>query len=307
MPGVLEGFATIAIVIGVGTLLAHTGLLDAHAQRTLSKLAFYVASPALLFSVLFEAHPAEVFSAPLLTQVCAVAVTATIAVLGERLVWRRDLAGTTMGTLSASYANAMNIGLPLTVYVLGEGTAVVPLLLFQLLLYQPLGLALMDRATAPRRLSLGQGLLVPLRNPLIAASALGVALSAFDVRLPNVVAGPIDLLAGMAVPAMLLAYGISLRLGPRPGAAGALAETAFLATLKLVVQPLVAYVAARWVFALTGPDLLAAVVVAALPTAQNVFVFAVRYDRSVPLVRDVVLATTVLCVPVVVGAAALLG
>lgn len=307
MLGVLEGFATIGVIIGVGALVAHVGLLDAHAQRMLSKLAFYVASPALLFSVLFEAHPAEVFSAPLLTQLCAVAVTATLAVLGERLIWRRDLAGTTMGTLSATYANAMNMGLPITVYVLGEGTAVVPLLLFQLLLYQPLGLALMDRATAPRRLTLGQGLLMPLRNPIIAASALGLVLSASGVRLPTVVAAPVDLLAGMAIPAMLLAYGISLRLGPRPGAGGGRGETAFLTALKLVVQPLVAYVAARWGFGMAGHALLAAVVVAALPTAQNVFVFAVRYDRSVPLVRDVVLATSVLCVPVVVVAAAVLG
>ena len=45
----------------------------------------------------------------------------------------------------------------------------------------------------------------------------------------------------------------------------------------------------------------------ALPTAQNVFVYASSYDRGTLMVRDVVLLSTVLSVPVLVGIAVLLG
>ncbi len=45
----------------------------------------------------------------------------------------------------------------------------------------------------------------------------------------------------------------------------------------------------------------------ALPTAQNVFVFASAYDRGTSLARDVILLSTVLSVPVLVGIAVLLG
>ena len=57
---------------------------------------------------------------------------------------------------------------------------------------------------------------------------------------------------------------------------------------------------------LTGEALLAAVVIAGLPTAQNVFTYAVRYDRGVVLARESVLVTTILSVPVVLVAAAVL-
>jgi predicted permease len=46
-------------------------------------------------------------------------------------------------------------------------------------------------------------------------------------------------------------------------------------------------------FGLTGHDLFAVVVMAALPTAQNVFVAASRYRAAENLARDTVLVTTV--------------
>ena len=49
-------------------------------------------------------------------------------------------------------------------------------------------------------------------------SLLGLLLSVSGLPLPDVIRDPLGLVGGMAVPAMLLAYGVSLRLGPRPGA-----------------------------------------------------------------------------------------
>ncbi len=50
--GVLAGFATIGILIGLGFLLASLRILDATAQGVLTRTAFYVASPALMITVL---------------------------------------------------------------------------------------------------------------------------------------------------------------------------------------------------------------------------------------------------------------
>ena len=51
MEGVLEGFLTIGSVIGLGALLAHLGVLDDQARVVLSRLSFFVASPALMVTV----------------------------------------------------------------------------------------------------------------------------------------------------------------------------------------------------------------------------------------------------------------
>ena len=73
---------------------------------------------------------------------------------------------------------------------------------------------------------------------------------------------------------------------------------ALLATgLKLVLHPLVAWATGAFLFRLTGPELFAVVVMAALPTAQNVFVTASRYERGVVLAKDTVLLTTIAAIP----------
>jgi malonate transporter len=57
---------------------------------------------------------------------------------------------------------------------------------------------------------------------------------------------------------------------------------------------------------LTGPTLLAAVLISGLPTAQNVFVFATHYRVAQSLARDaVVLSTVVAAVSLALIAAAL--
>ena len=110
----------------------------------------------------------------------------------------------------------------------------------------------------------------------------------------------------MAVPAMLLAYGVSLRLGPRPGAGEPVTQIGVIVALKLVVQPLTAGLVGHYVIGLSGLDLFAVTVIAALPTAQNVFTVAVRYQRGEILARDAIFISTLLSVPALIIIAALL-
>ncbi len=312
MQGVLAGFATIGMVIGVGFLLAQLRILDASSQRVLARLAFYVASPALMITVLGDTDVHRLFSANLIASIGGVAVSAGIYLLAARLVWRRTASDTVIGTFSAAYVNAGNLGLPIAAYALGDASLIAPMLLTQLLILQPLGLAVLDSTVNPsdpgesRGARLRRRVSRPLRNPLMIGSLLGALISVFGLRLPELVRDPLELVGGMAVPAMLIAYGVSLRLGPRPGAGEPAIQIATITVLKLVVQPAAAFAIAKLALGLTGLELLAVVVVAALPTAQNVFNHAVRYDRGVILARDSIFVTTLLSVPVLLVIAALL-
>ena len=73
------------------------------------------------------------------------------------------------------------------------------------------------------------------------------------------------------------------------------------------MQPLAAYLLARYVLGLQSVELLAVTVVAALPTAQNVFTFAVRYGQAEVLARDAIFVSTLGSVPVLLLIAGLLG
>lgn len=306
MGGVLSGFATIGAVIALGAFLAQVRVLDLNAQTLLSRLAFFVASPALLLIVLSEADVSQVLSRNLTATSVGVVVTVTTYVVCARWVFSRDLADTVIGLLSAAYVNAGNLGLPIAAYVLGDVALVAPTLLMQMLVFQPLALAVLDTAVAPERLSPWRLLARPLKTPLTVASMIGLALSVTGLTIPQPIHDPLELVGGMAVPAMLLAYGVSLRLGPKPGADATPTELALITALKLVVQPVVAWAVAGFILGLEGDALLAVTVLSALPTAQNIFVHATRYDRGVVLARDSIFLTTVLSVPAMFVIVALL-
>jgi malonate transporter and related proteins len=245
------------------------------------------------------------FSANLIASLGSVAVVATTAVVLARLLWKREAGDTVIAAFSAAYVNAANLGLPIAAYALGDAALVAPMLLAQLVILQPSGLAVLDAityvpdpGTSARRLLLIR-LSQPFRNPLAVGSLIGLLLALTGIKLPVIINAPLTLVGGIAVPSMLLAYGISLRLGPLPGAGEPRIQIATLATLKLVVQPAVAYLIGAYVVGLTSHDLLAVSVIAALPTAQNIFTFALRYDRGMILARDMIFVTTVLSVPVI--------
>jgi malonate transporter len=303
--GVLEGFVTIGAVIALGVLLAQLGVLDDGARMVLSRLSFFVASPALMVTVLGRADVGAVLSGNLAASAAAVLVSSVLYVVAARLVWHRDLADTVVGTLCASYVNAGNLGLPIASYVLGDAALVAPTLLMQLLVLQPLALSFLDHATSDRRFSVARAMARPLTNPLTVGSILGLVLALTGATLPGEVRDPLELVGGMAVPSMLLAYGVSLRVGPRPGHGTSVVEIGLITVLKEVVQPVTAYVVGRFVLDLDPPALLAVTVLAALPTAQNIFVHASRYGRGVVVARDSIFLTTVLSVPVVFLIAAL--
>jgi len=308
---VLAGFATITIIIALGALLAHTRILGAESQGMLARLSFFLASPALMVTVLGRADVSQLFSANLVASLGSVVVTATVAVVLCRLVWRRTASDTVLATFCASYVNAGNLGLPIAAYVLGDASLIAPMLLAQLVVLQPLGLAVLDSTlvtadSAVRGGRLRRALSQPFRNPLMIGSLVGLLLAVTQLRLPRFVEDPLVLVGGMAVPGMLIAYGVSLRLGPRPGAGEPAVQIGTLVALKLVLQPSVAYLLGRFLVGLEGRDLLAVTVVAALPTAQNVFNFALRYGRGEILTRDAIFVSTVLSVPVLVLIAGLL-
>jgi predicted permease len=141
----------------------------------------------------------------------------------------------------------------------------------------------------------------------VVGCALGLAVAAIGWTLPPLVRQPIDLLAALAVPAALLAYGMSLHGAPRPASGDGAGQVWLAVALKTLVQPALAFTIGRWVADLDGVALLAVVLTSALPTAQNVFVYATAYDRGTRLARDVVLLSTVLSVPVLAGVAIALG
>ncbi|PWR07003.1 hypothetical protein DKT69_35830 [Micromonospora sicca] len=305
MQGVLTGFAVIITVIAVGYALGRGGVLGPEAATVLSRVAFFVATPALLFETVARADVHAVLSSALVVTVASTTAVATLFVVVAKLCWHRSVPEATIGALASSYVNAANIGIPVAVYVLGDASFVAPILMFQLVVMAPLAFAVLELTTARRRRSLVTAVTQPLTNPVTVACALGLVVSLTGWLPPEPVLRPVELVAAMAVPATLIAYGISLHGAPAPGAGDTGRDVRLAVFLKTVAQPAIAYLVARFAMGLPHPLVLACTVTAALPTAQNVFVYAIRYGRGAVLARDSVLLSTAAAVPVLVGVAVL--
>lgn len=305
MLGVFAGFAVIAAVIAAGYLVGRLRLLGEHAPFVLSRLVFFVLTPCLLFSLLAHADPAVLFSSRLAVSALAAITCFVLFTVVALLVFRRGAADTVIGALGSGYVNANNIGIPVAAYVLGDATYSAPVVLVQLLVFAPIALAILDAATSGR-VSVGRVLLQTIRNPLIVASALGTLIAVTGVELPELVFEPFRLIGAAAVPVVLIGFGMSLSRSRILEAGSGRRDVVLASTLKLIVMPFAAFVLARFVFGMTGHELFAIVVLAALPSAQNVFNYAERYDRGVVVARDTVFITTVLCVPVLLVVALLL-
>lgn len=297
MLGVLQGFALILGVIGAGTLAARFRVVEGEQRRVLNNVAFYVATPALLFFVLHDSDPGVILSPVILVTSLAALLVAGLFVLASRLWFPRDLAATTLGATCAGYVNSNNLGLPVAVYILGDAAYVAPLLLVQLVLFAPAVLAILESTRGNQR-----GAIVALgraaSNPIILASIAGLIVALIGLPVPEIVLAPIEMLGGAAIPMVLLSFGISLRgqraLQPGTGRAAVFVSSA----LKILVMPALAWALAL-AFGLSPHEVFVATIIAALPTAQNVYNYAATYRRAETMVRDTVFLTTFASLPVI--------
>lgn len=297
MGGVLIGFAIIGFVILVGWLLARFGIVSQEGRLVLNRTSFFAASPALLFTVLAKADVGLLFSGVLAVALIAFAFVALAYSVVARVWLTKDPSRIALGATSAGYSNVNNIGLPVAIYVIGDASFIGPMLLLQLLVIAPVLLATLDILTAGRASFTGI-LTQPLRNPLLIGAMLGALVAAFDIQLPDPVLAPLEILGGAAVPLMLLAFGVSLG-GEKPLQPGTGRREVWLSVaLKNVVMPIAAFLLARFAFGMDDQLVYACTVMAALPSAQNMYQYALRYDRATVITRDIVLLTTVLSLPV---------
>jgi predicted permease len=307
--GVLTGFAVVGLAILVGYIVARIDLLGEHARYVLSRLTFFVLNPFLLFAVLADADLGLLFSALLPVSLLAAVAMILVYALIARLLWKRSLGEVVVGALGAGYVNGNNIGIPISTYLLGNGAYAAPVILIQLLIFTPVVLAILDSVSsggAAGWRGLGRALRRTLRNPMIIGAALGVLVAVLGIELPTVVSAPIDLIAGAAVPVLLLSFGMSL-FGQRVLTTRASRADVLLSTgMKLFLMPVAAW-AIGLLFRLDAHAMLVVVVLASLPSAQNVFNYAQRYGVGEILARDVVFLTTFGCIPIVFVAATVFG
>ena len=286
MTGVIIGFAIIFSIVLVGYILAKTGIIASGSERlVLNRIAFYSATPALVFMVVSKADVETLLSPVVAVAALSALATAGVYVAVSRIFFRHDAATTCIAAASSAYVNSNNIGLPVGMYVLGNGSYVAPILLFQM-------------ATGDgNRHKVAHIIRGSLLSPMVLGALVGMVVSLLHVNLPDAVLRPLEILGGASIPMILISFGASLHssrvLDTPEQRVGVLTAS----VLKVLGMPAFAVAIGAFVFHLDGELLYVAAILAALPTAQNIYNYAATYQKGTVIARDTVLVTTFAALP----------
>ena len=291
-------------LIFLGFFVARITHQPVEALGWMNTFIVYVALPALFFQLLaktpFERLTEWTF---ILGAVFSTYIIFLIMFAGSMLFAGRNIAESTIKGLAAAYGNIGYMGPGLALLVFGPEAAVPVALIFcfENILHfavAPMMMALSGgEKSSPLQLAWGVVRKIVL-HPFIIATAVGVAAAYMQLRPPLPIERLLEYLSAAAAPCALFAMGVTLALRPLKRIPHELAPIAFL---KLVLHPLVCYVVLSWVGNFSEIWLFSAVLLAALPTATNVFVLAQQYHVWVERASASILLTTCISVATVTG------
>ncbi len=291
-------------LIFLGFLVARLTRQPLEALGWMNTFIVYVALPALFFQLLaktpFEKLTEWNF---ILGSVFSTYVVFSLMFAASVFLSRGEIAQSTIKALAAAYGNIGYMGPGLALLAFGEQAAVPVALIF---CFENI----IHFAVAPMMMALSGGEKRPapelildvirkiVLHPFIIATAVGVTAAYFQFRPPLPAERLLVYLSNAAAPCALFAMGVTLALRPLNRVPS---EMLPIALLKLIVHPLLCYVVLSAVGNFSPIWLFSAVLLAALPTATNVFVIAQQYGVWVQRASASVLITTCLSVFTVTG------
>jgi len=259
----------------------------------------YVALPALFYRIIAQTPLEQLASfnfvfATTLATFLAFALSFAIGIA----LRHGNIAESTISGLAGGYGNIGYMGPGLALATLGPKAAVPVALIFcfdTLLLFSlvPFLMAL----AKPQRMSIAATAVEVVKrivtHPLVIATGFGVVSAALHFEPPLALERLLQFLQNAAAPCALFALGVTVALRPLKKMPW---EVPFLTVVKLIVHPVLIFL----LISLFGPFerswIDTALLMAALPPALNVFVFARQYDSWVEQASSAVLVGTLVSV-----------
>lgn len=291
--------APVFALLAMGGVAARTGFFDGTVEKGLSTFTLWIAIPALLFRLTAEADVPEVSPWGLwISFFLAGAVCWMGGVALARFLGRPRISGP-MFAMAATYGNTVMLGIPLCLNAFGE-SATVPIALLTAVHSPILWISSTvqyewSRAEGGRSIVqlLGELVLVLAKNPVVMAILAGSAWGATGLGINGIADDVITRLGQAALPAALFALGMSLA---AYSLRRELRAAPALTMVKMGLMPLLVWLLVTYVFQLPPVWAGTAVIMAAMPTGMNAYLFASKYETSVASVSSTVVLSTAVSV-----------
>ncbi|SFE14818.1 hypothetical protein SAMN05216378_2493 [Paenibacillus catalpae] len=286
----------LTLMIAVGFTMQRLFSLDI---KTLSKLNFYVFSPAVIFNLLYTTD----ISASLIGQVLLfVALFMTLqAVAVESVVRLRGLEGGMRGAMrnSVLFYNSANYGIPLNQLAFSANPYTLSIQIIVMVTQSLLPNTYGIYSVNSHKMSFRSTLRTILSQPIIYVIPIAFLLHGFQVQLPQSIETPITYLSDAFIGTALVTLGVQLgnmkwELNP------VLIKNVLLANgLRLIAGPALAALVV-WVlgFFFTIDHLMAAalIVSSSVPTSLSSVLLAVEFDNEPEFASQAVFLSTLISI-----------
>jgi len=281
-------------IILTGYLAARLNVLGKDSAAALNHFVFYFALPAALFIVMARAPIHEIFNWPFIGAFLGSSVLTLLIALGAGRLWfGQQLPKLTVAGLTAAFGNVFMLGLPLLLTAYGKDgalPAIVAALSLTTLICGSTAILEIARAKASSTLrAASQSASAILRNPVVISPLLGILYAASALPLPKAASNYLDLMAAAVAPTALFSLGLSLI---DRQVRGSTAEAIWLTTLKVLVNPILAFALVTYVFNLEPQWSKAAIILSAMPIGANPYIIARQYNVHVETVSSAVVIST---------------
>ncbi len=281
-------------LIGLGFLC---GKLVERPEAGLAWMQFfliYVALPCLFYRLIADKPLDELANWPFIA--ATTFSTACAFLLSFVTGWRytRDLPQSVMQGVAGSYSNVGYMGPPLILGAIGAAASAPVVLIFvfdNLFLFSVVPLLMSMAGVEKLSLSATIRRIVwrVVTHPFNVATAIGITASYLHVQLPQPVDQVVTWLSGAAAPCALFILGVTVALRPLRKVPG---EVPALVFIKLLLHPFLVWVVLSAVGDFGQTWTYAAIVMAALPPALNIFVISTQYNVGVERASACVLIGT---------------
>ena len=205
--------------------------------------------------------------------------------------------------MAGAYSNVGYMGPPLVVAALGSGasTAVVLIFVFDNILLFSLVPFLMAWAGVEKRSALATARDIVwkvISHPFNVATAVALAASALKIKLPQALDQMTIWLAQAAAPCALFLLGVTVALRPMKSLPDGVP---WLVAIKLVLHPLLVWVVLSALGSFEPAWVFAAIIMAALPPALNLFVVSTQYRVGIERASACVLVGTIVSTVTLTG------
>jgi predicted permease len=269
------------LVAGAGYVLARATSIDG---RSVGRVIFYLGSPSLIFRSLYTMEISTTLLQHFVLLVLALYVITGLAgwFAGSDQARPRRAAL----TIASAVSNNGNMGLPIALFALGDAGLVLATVYYAIsaFLTNTLGVFVASSGSAPLGKALGQS----LRAPVLYATLLGITLNRLAVPIPDPLYRAVDLMAGAAIPMMLVLLGIHLSVTPFNREQTVVWRSV---VIRLGLSPLAALAICQ-VMGIGGLERQVMILQAAMPTAVVATVLSTEFAAAPRLVAAAVLVST---------------